>query len=302
MRSQKAFTLVELLISVALISVLAVTVTFVMNPVGKRQTATDSNLLELSTEVYKAITNYASDKSKVWWPAAISGQALSSEEAKLVLDPLIDRGELKASFYRSSGQKLDSLFLTVGNNDDLVYVCFLPTAKSFRKHELAHFSQTGLSGCTDNCYVCVGHNLTTTASVSSPTPIPLPTSDDPCYIPDPEYYHLPTTSFFLSDTFAQYNCDRYSVVDYTCNSGVRWWGTPCGSICESNERCLKKVYTRPGPLTDPLVLNCLSHSSQAVEYYCVSGSNANCTNHPEMSSDLDFLYGCSNPRRSIQWL
>lgn len=166
---KKAFTLVELLIVIALIAILSVGVLATINPVEQRNKATDATTSNDAGEVLNAYERYYTNASKYPWmvtdPTILSDSAFysvsntvgfglctntteGSTNASLCSSystpgTLIGSDELKDSFLQKgygkhpgeAGYNVNNLLFLVkqdSSNHNSIYVCYIPKAKSNR--------------------------------------------------------------------------------------------------------------------------------------------------------------------------
>lgn len=161
----KGFTLVELLIVIALIGVLATALVATLNPIEQINKARDSRYKNDAAEVLAAIERYYATQQFYPWSDDVwgedagapveedlgltgkmsgvgvcSGGATYNEE-QTTCDgegELISTDELKSSFAKKSEFKdnvtdLDQFYLFRPASSSSVYVCFIPKASSNRK-------------------------------------------------------------------------------------------------------------------------------------------------------------------------
>jgi prepilin-type N-terminal cleavage/methylation domain-containing protein len=171
---QKGFTLVELLIVIALLGALAIGLIGALDPFEQLKKGTDTGTRNTVSEIHSAIIRYYALKGYMPWCdeagvcAAISGAPLNDgTEAdpgpmSLALDNIVATGELKASFTTLQSGELAKVFVT-GDNVNAI-VCFQPTSKSFRADKNTKFDNLGVvkvapavCDTTDlnACYWCV---------------------------------------------------------------------------------------------------------------------------------------------------
>jgi len=163
---QAGFTLVELLIVIALIAILSVAVLATINPIEQSNKAKDSSTQNDAAEVLNAYERYYANASKYPWMVFSDSASLTSDTAvfydsKMVgfgicygaatvasnavgacntsgadLGELISTDELKSSFVGKSE------FQSTNNQDKLwvikptgsaIYVCYVPKSKSSRQ-------------------------------------------------------------------------------------------------------------------------------------------------------------------------
>ncbi len=156
LKIEKGFTLVELLIVIALIGVLAVALVATLNPIEQINKARDARYKNDAAELLAAIERYYASNLEYPWVSA--GEAGSNDEAwgshcqaagvgvcsggDCSLDgSLIDTGELKDSFARKNqftadptSQPEELLHVVKGADSDSVYVCFIPQAGTNRRN------------------------------------------------------------------------------------------------------------------------------------------------------------------------
>ena len=143
---QKGFTLVELLIVIALIAILSVAVLATINPIEQTNKARDAKFKNDAAEVLSAYERfYASQNAYPWGVISTSGSGgtiLPSNSTGFGvgstggLGVLITTSELKSSFaakepFTSSPAAIDKLFV-YNNGSDSNYVCFVPKATANR--------------------------------------------------------------------------------------------------------------------------------------------------------------------------
>jgi prepilin-type N-terminal cleavage/methylation domain-containing protein len=171
MQRQKGFTLVELLIVIALIAILSVGVLATINPVEQRNKAVDANISNDAGEVLNAYERYYANNSAYPWMVvdttnykvdtvfyAVSNQVgfglctnttLGTDKvhtncsAYNASGALISSDELKASFLNKKygmqsadvGYDTNKLLYLVkfgSSSNNSLYVCYIPNAKANR--------------------------------------------------------------------------------------------------------------------------------------------------------------------------
>ena len=167
---KKAFTLIELLIVIALLGALAVGLLAALDPFEQLKKGTDTGVRNTVSEIHGAIIRYYGIKNYMPWcsdadtcndPSALP---MSDAAGTTIINNIITTGELKSDFGELAGAgTLGKIFITGVNADATVTVCFAPTAKSFAAHPNSKFSSSGVTpsgSCptgnpADNCYWCV---------------------------------------------------------------------------------------------------------------------------------------------------
>jgi prepilin-type N-terminal cleavage/methylation domain-containing protein len=163
---QKGFTLVELLIVIALLGALAIGLIGALDPFEQLKKGTDTGTRNSVSEVHSAIIRYYALKGVMpWCPTGctigttyITSQVLS---AATYLQGIIDTGELKANFTTVSSGDLSKIY--VSGTDAQVIVCYKPGSKSFRSDLNTKFDAAGVQSSTpclttpdaSACFWCV---------------------------------------------------------------------------------------------------------------------------------------------------
>jgi len=163
--SNKGFTLVELLIVIALLGALAIGLIGALDPFEQLKKGTDTGTRNSVSEVHSAIIRYYALKGFMpWCTDALtctnpSGTPLLSAPMVSALSMITLTGELKTNFTAINSGELGKVFVTGTETD--VAVCYKPGSKSFRsdintKYLVDAGAGTGC-GTTDAtaCYWCV---------------------------------------------------------------------------------------------------------------------------------------------------
>jgi prepilin-type N-terminal cleavage/methylation domain-containing protein len=153
------FTMIELLIVIAVLGVLAIAVLATINPIEQINRGRDTGSRSDSEQLLSAIDRYNATASKGLWPwqtiqdpdtetvawgpvVEVEDDAGCSVLDKLAqgetdpdCDPETSADEIKAAFVtRLSGANYNSLYLEyVSDPGNSVYVCFSPQSKAFTK-------------------------------------------------------------------------------------------------------------------------------------------------------------------------
>ncbi len=151
---EKGFTLVELLIVIALIAILSVAVLATINPIEQTNKARDAKFKNDAAEVLGALERFYASQNAYPWNIGIapSGVAVSStskvaigstnvlfgvRDAGSSAGVLITTSELKSSFmgkepFATDSDAVDQMYI-YHNGTDSNYVCFVPKASANRK-------------------------------------------------------------------------------------------------------------------------------------------------------------------------
>lgn len=178
---KKAFTLIELLIVIALLGALAVGLLAALDPFEQLKKGTDTGVRNTVSEFHGAVIRYYAIKNIMPWCSASDcttyrdtlttqgsetpyGNALSSFTNTIV--EIASAGELKSNFSNLAGSgTLAKIFVTGDNTAATVKVCYLPTAKSFINDPNTRYTKYGVEqaagtckgqgGTATDCYWCV---------------------------------------------------------------------------------------------------------------------------------------------------
>lgn len=168
---KKAFTLIELLIVIALLGALAVGLLAALDPFEQLKKGTDTGIRNLVSEFHGATIRYYALKSEMpWCPggscASVSGVALNDANMLSYIQSIVETGELKSNFSELAGNNLSKVYVTA--TSDSIIVCFNPVSKSFKcdpntKYNI--YGETDTVNCgnpatcgsvaANTCYWCV---------------------------------------------------------------------------------------------------------------------------------------------------
>ena len=165
---QRGFTLVELLIVIALLGALAIGLIGALDPFEQLKKGTDTGTRNTVSEVQGAIVRYFALKGYMPWcasdtscPSTPASEPLNgATNMTATISKIAASGELKTDFTTIQSNQLGKVFVT---GDQLTAkVCYKPTAKSFQSDVNTKFAidaSTGsdcksTGGATD-CYWCV---------------------------------------------------------------------------------------------------------------------------------------------------
>lgn len=146
-KTAQAFTLIELLIVIAVLGILAIAVLSAINPIEQINRSRDTGSRSDSEQLISAIERYYAGNSSGLYPWQVTDSDsvdlaftpanadwVDSADA-IVLDKLSETGtgELKQSFTdRISGQDPALNVYHAANESDSTYVCFIPQSMNFR--------------------------------------------------------------------------------------------------------------------------------------------------------------------------
>lgn len=175
MKKIKAFTLIELLIVIALLGALAVGLLAALDPFEQLKKGTDTGVRNTVSELHGAIIRYYGIKNQMPWCA--NGDCSSFEDSLTdtitavtannltnTIGNIITAGELKSDFLTLAGTATLTKIIVFGSNSGAtIQVCYKPTAKSFTNDPNTKYDPaTGADTCvstgnpsTNTCLWCV---------------------------------------------------------------------------------------------------------------------------------------------------
>ena len=160
--NSRGFTLVEMLIVVALIAALAVGLLATLDPIEKIRQGRDQSALEVASGLTQGLANYFTISSAFPWTGSVTAKTLISGDAALGvgLNALSSAGALKDTFFNINTSTRGQIFVNVDITNETMSACFSPGSKKF-KFDTA-YSSSGVAGSTcgtatsaSTCYICV---------------------------------------------------------------------------------------------------------------------------------------------------
>lgn len=159
MRKSKGFTLVEMLIVIAVIGVLAVAVLSAINPIEQMRKARDTRRKSNAAELLNALERYYATHEV--YPSSITTNAGTDNtcevatgggEMSAYLTELMDENELKPEFSSRITDEDNYLYVGIDADDDLATVCYqIESAANISKYTGAeNYCESG-----DTTFVCV---------------------------------------------------------------------------------------------------------------------------------------------------
>lgn len=166
------FTLVELLIVIALLGALAIGLLATVDPFEQLKKGRDTATRNTVSELYNGFIRYYAINSRFpWGTAGLTGAILSGSGMLNYITEVANAGELKEKFVDlATTGRLAKISITstspsgAGIAKEQVSVCYSPESKSFRKDDNTMFNISGdtvnISNCTgrggaETCYWCM---------------------------------------------------------------------------------------------------------------------------------------------------
>ncbi len=162
---QKGFTLVELLIVIALLGALVIGLLAALDPIEQIRRGQDTGIRNTSSEFFQAVNRYYTNKGAFPWAANITTpETVQSHGADVT--SLIAAGELKSNFYTKAGSaNLSKVYINSTSGTD-ISVCFQPISKAMQEDPATLYgsdaSTTNAASCKsqtsgtsgNDCYIC----------------------------------------------------------------------------------------------------------------------------------------------------
>ena len=148
--NKQGFTLVELLIVIALLGALAIGLIGALDPFEQLKKGTDTGVRNSVSEVQSAVVRYYALKGRMPWydvndtaftGGSPSAMSLNNASAGSILAEIVSTGELKSNFSTLQASQLGKIILT-GDSQNVI-VCFSPESKSFRADNNTKFGMDG---------------------------------------------------------------------------------------------------------------------------------------------------------------
>jgi prepilin-type N-terminal cleavage/methylation domain-containing protein len=158
-----AFTLIELLIVIALLGALAIGLLATIDPFEQLKKGRDTATRNTVTEFYNANLRYYGTKGQFPGGIGVPINIAHMDESDFTtagtgyIDQLVSAGELKANFVQAAGiNRLSRIYMSSTVSDDLS-LCFIPESKNFRLDQNTIYDPSG-SGDTTTPGYCISQD------------------------------------------------------------------------------------------------------------------------------------------------
>jgi len=141
LRFMAGFTMVELMIVIAIIGIISVAVLSAINPLEQINKGKDTRYRSDASELLSALERYYANEEEYPWGVASANEQISMS-ADVVASSLVAQSELKAAFTNrvGSGKGQSDLTLYRGSTDTDIFVCFEPSSAQFLREASEKFA------------------------------------------------------------------------------------------------------------------------------------------------------------------
>ncbi|MFZ2024953.1 MAG: type II secretion system protein [Microgenomates group bacterium] len=158
---RKGFTLVELLIVIALLGALAIGLIGALDPFEQLKKGTDTGTRDLVNQVQTAVLRYYATTNRMPW----TDEATAFTETDLATDPMptavtnmITAGEMKSNFTEIYSGSLNKVWVSYTPMSDTtsvqVRVCYAPGSKSFQVDPATKYLKDGTENTGEGAAAC----------------------------------------------------------------------------------------------------------------------------------------------------
>lgn len=157
--NSRGFTLVEMLIVVALIAALAVGLLATLDPLEKLRLGRDSASFDVASSIQDSLVDYYTISSAYPFAQNVSGISLTAGNATITsgLGNMTASGSLKNTFFSINSSVRGDVLVTTNTSLETVITCFLPDSKKYKSDSI--FDNAGVSSATcpgaATCYYCL---------------------------------------------------------------------------------------------------------------------------------------------------
>ena len=144
LKKMAGFTMVELMIVIAIIGIIAVAVLSAINPIEQINKGRDTRTRSDASEMLGALERYYAVEEKYPFTSVQNG-SVTSDTAIQVASKLVGQGELKTSYNNRLGLQngQSDLKLYMGGTDSDLEVCFTPASSQFHREATQKYWDSG---------------------------------------------------------------------------------------------------------------------------------------------------------------
>ncbi|MBI4008959.1 type II secretion system protein [Candidatus Roizmanbacteria bacterium] len=159
---KKAFTLIELLIVIAILAILAIGILAAIDPIEQFRRGSDSTAINTASEYKNAVDRYYTGKGV--FPVSLQsagGSYITGGVGFQAITEMMTAGELKTNFTAGSPQALSNIYVNVAAAGANPVVCTNLYSKTFRNNSAALYNVSGgtpagtcPSPTNADCHIC----------------------------------------------------------------------------------------------------------------------------------------------------
>ncbi|MBL7158906.1 prepilin-type N-terminal cleavage/methylation domain-containing protein [Candidatus Microgenomates bacterium] len=175
----KGFTMIEMLIVIAVLGILAAALLATIDPFEQMKKARDTTLRNSVIDYMDALTRYYGVTGGMPFGVGdcslgITAQDLTAGASQACTTLLVEAGELKTGFQAALGDKTNDIFMSLktGGVGESVVLCFEPDSKSIANDPNTVCSNIGRGCTTTTCFWCTDVTDCGAAPAATSTPPP----------------------------------------------------------------------------------------------------------------------------------
>ena len=164
MKNSKGFTLIEILIVIAMLGALAVALLATLDPIEQIRKSQDAGVRNIVKEMSDGFNRYYAQTYAMPWSTTIIAWGTITTANSSYISSVVKAGELKANFADTAKNYYTKIYFASEANNTNMSVCFQPTSKSFKSDVNAMFGAGAangtvatIAGCgtsTSTCFWC----------------------------------------------------------------------------------------------------------------------------------------------------